>query len=101
MNIFSLSLAEDVGIEPTLRFTSRTLGFQYRGLTSRPILHFLAECKGFEPLLRFLTGYGLASRPITTLATFQNYRDRLLDNWSHRHGIEPATSPIQKERSAI
>lgn len=32
-------MAEVVGIEPTRRFTSRPLGFQDRGLTSRPDFH--------------------------------------------------------------
>jgi hypothetical protein len=35
-NAPKISLAEDVGIEPTRRFTSHPLGFRDRGLTGRP-----------------------------------------------------------------
>jgi hypothetical protein len=41
----------------------------------------MEEGSGIEPLRPLLTGYGLASRPIATLATFLNLADSV--------GIEP------------
>lgn len=65
-------LAEAVGVEPTQRFTSHSLGFQDRGLTNRPRFQNLAEGQGIEPRRPSLTGYALARRPIASLATFLN-----------------------------